>query len=38
MNKKTWIFIGVIVAFVALLVIIYNVTKSDDLISKVNVV
>lgn len=38
MNKKTWIFIGVIVAFVALLVIIYNVTKSDDLISKVKVV
>jgi len=38
MNKKTWIFIGVIVAFVALLVIIYNVTKSNDLISKVKVV
>lgn len=38
MNKKTWIFIGVILAFIAAIVIIYNVTKTKDLISKTKVV
>ena len=38
MNKKTWIFLGVIVAFIVGIIIIYNVTKTDDLISKTKVV
>ena len=38
MNKKTWIFLGVIVAFIVGLIIIYNVTKTDDLIGKTKVV
>ena len=38
MNKKTWIFLGIIAAFVAILVIVYNATKTEDLISKVKVV
>lgn len=38
MNKKTWIFLGVIVALVLAFIVIYNVTKSDDLIGKTKVI
>ena len=34
MNKKTWIFLGVIVLFIVGIIVIYNVTKTKDLISK----
>ena len=34
MNKKTWIFLGVIVLFIVGIIVIYNLTKTDDLISK----
>jgi len=38
MNKKTWIFLGVILLFIIAIVIIYNVTKTNDLISKTKVI
>lgn len=38
MNKKTWIFIGIIVAFIVGIIVIYNVTKTDNLISKTKVI
>ena len=38
MNKKTWIFIGIIVAFIVGIIVIYNVTKTDNLISKIKVI
>ena len=38
MNKKTWIFIGVVVAFIIGIIIIFNVTKSDNLIGKTKIV
>ena len=34
MNKKTWIFLGVIVLFIVGIIVIYNLTKTDDLIGK----
>ena len=34
MNKKTWIFLGVIVLFIVGIIVIYNLTKTDDLIRK----
>lgn len=38
MNKKTWIFLGIIVFLIVGLIIIFNVTKSDNLIGKTKVV
>lgn len=38
MNKKTWIFIGIIVAFIVGIIVIYNVTKTDNLINKTKVI
>ena len=38
MNKKTWIFIGVVLAFIIGIIIIYNVTKTNDLIGKTKTV
>lgn len=38
MNKKTWIFIGAILFFIISIILIYNLTKSDDLISKTKTV
>ncbi len=38
MNKKTWIFIGVVVAFIVGIIILFNVTKSDNLIGKTKIV
>ena len=37
-NKKTWTFIGIIVAFIVGIIVIYNVTKTDNLISKTKVI
>ena len=34
MNKKTWIFLGAIVAFILIIAFIYNFTKTDSLIGK----
>ena len=38
MNKKTFIFIGVVVAFIVGIIILFNVTKSDNLIGKTKIV
>jgi hypothetical protein len=38
MNKKTWIFIGVVVAFIVGIIILFNFTKSDNLIGKTKIV
>ena len=38
MNKKTWIFIGVVVAFIVGIIVLFNVTKSDNLIGKTKIV
>ena len=38
MNKKTWLFIGAILFFIISIILIYNLTKSDDLISKTKTV
>lgn len=34
MNKKTWIFIGIIVVFIIGIIVVFNLTKSDNLIGK----
>ena len=38
MNKKTWIFIGVVVASIVGIIVLFNVTKSDNLIGKTKIV
>lgn len=34
MNKKTWIFLGIVLVFIVGIIVIYNVTKTDSLIGK----